>query len=293
MSEAFVAPTVRAPAANRFGFVRSNLYRFILLLISAILSKLAAGPVTNVDVEKLLAAGIGEEVILNAIAGGEPAFDTSADALIALKQKGASPRVLAAITSSRTASKPIAPQTAPTPIFPSQPSSTNANPITHLNGVLLVDGEKRISMFRSAKDLRMGGKLIPIPGVNAPFSYWSLRGPTSKLRTGNAAPCFVVSLIGNMRAEDSIVLTLWETRANGTREIKVKRTKNVNLNSASISSSAIFPEERIIAVEYKEIDGGASGASRLVEARAKEPLKPGEYALIVSSGEIYDFGIDK
>jgi Carboxypeptidase regulatory-like domain len=71
---------------------------------------LMAAPVTNADVAKLLSAGMGDDVILNVIAGGEPKFDISPDGLIALKEKGASQAVLAAIAKRQgEGSKPSAP----------------------------------------------------------------------------------------------------------------------------------------------------------------------------------------
>ena len=73
--------------------------RLVFVILAGLLSAaLYAAPVTNADIEKLLAAGMGDEVILNVIAGGEPHFDTSPEALIVLKQKGASQAVLATIT---------------------------------------------------------------------------------------------------------------------------------------------------------------------------------------------------
>lgn len=55
---------------------------------------------TNDDVLKLLKAGFGEEVIVEAIRRNDCRLDTSADALIALKNAGASDKVIMAVLAS-------------------------------------------------------------------------------------------------------------------------------------------------------------------------------------------------
>jgi len=50
--------------------------------------RLQGAPVMNADIARLLEAGMSEQVILQAIAVGQPDFDLSPDALIVLKNKG-------------------------------------------------------------------------------------------------------------------------------------------------------------------------------------------------------------
>jgi hypothetical protein len=85
----------------------------------------------NADIAKLLDAGVSEQVILQTIAVSQPNFDLSPDALIALKNKGATPAVLSAMLSTAegaSATTPSADATAPSADVPAaqpvQPAPT-------------------------------------------------------------------------------------------------------------------------------------------------------------------------
>ena len=79
----------------------------IALLLAAPLAALAA-PLTNQDVITLIRGGLGEAVVLQAIDTSEPAFDTSAAGLLALKNGGASDAVIQRVLSRSQAVKPAA-----------------------------------------------------------------------------------------------------------------------------------------------------------------------------------------
>src|ERR1700736_1567485 len=65
---------------------------FVLTLMQASLAvaQKAVKPLTNEDVVSMVTSVLPEEVILNAIQANDTNFDTSADALIALKNAGVS-----------------------------------------------------------------------------------------------------------------------------------------------------------------------------------------------------------
>jgi hypothetical protein len=71
---------------------------FIAISISSLRAQPAAQPLTNADIEKMLAGGLPETTILlkieDAVDRGMVNLDASASALVALKAKGASERVL-------------------------------------------------------------------------------------------------------------------------------------------------------------------------------------------------------
>jgi hypothetical protein len=79
----------------------------VALLFAAGL-RVQAAPVTNADVARLLAAGVSEQVIVQTIQVGQPVFDLSPDALIALKNQGATQAILSAMlaTAQPAASAP-------------------------------------------------------------------------------------------------------------------------------------------------------------------------------------------
>ena len=90
--------------------------------------------ITNADVIAMLQAGISDKIIIPTIQRGATAFDTSTDALVALKKAGASEALLAAVLSAprgstQTAAAPTAsatalsaPMTSPAMV---QPQATN------------------------------------------------------------------------------------------------------------------------------------------------------------------------
>jgi hypothetical protein len=76
--------------------------------------RLQGAPVMNADIARLLEAGMSEQVILQAIAVGQPDFDLSPDALIVLKNKGATPAIFSAmLATAQPAAGPSSPAAAP------------------------------------------------------------------------------------------------------------------------------------------------------------------------------------
>ena len=70
-----------------------------------------AAPMTNDDVIKMVKGGLGDSTVLQAIDGAEPAFDTSPDGLVRLKQGGVSDAVIQRILARRgaaPAAQPVA-----------------------------------------------------------------------------------------------------------------------------------------------------------------------------------------
>ena len=83
----------------------SFLSRIALLLLVAATSVKAA-PMSNEDVASLLHAGVGEAVILQAMEESTGKFDTSANALVALKNAGATDAVLQKMVSKTASASP-------------------------------------------------------------------------------------------------------------------------------------------------------------------------------------------
>lgn len=70
---------------------------FCLLIALTAIAQLEKKPMTNTDVLSMLEAGLSESTIVMAIQQSQPNFDTSPQALIQLKNKGASSKVLDSI----------------------------------------------------------------------------------------------------------------------------------------------------------------------------------------------------
>lgn len=71
--------------------------KIILAILLAIPLTAAAAPVSNDDVIKMVRGGLNDATVIQAINAGEPAFDTSPDGLVRLKQGGVSDKVIQSI----------------------------------------------------------------------------------------------------------------------------------------------------------------------------------------------------
>ena len=109
------------------GFLRPITAGAIILFVTGL--RLQGAPVTNADIARLLDAGMSEPVILQAIAVGQPNFDLSPDALIALKNKGATPAILSAmlatVPSAAATAQPAAAPALPLPPLPTDVMATS------------------------------------------------------------------------------------------------------------------------------------------------------------------------
>lgn len=95
------------------------------LLLATPLAALAA-PMTNDDVIKLVKAGLSEEIVLQAIQGAEPRFDTSTDGLVRLKQGGVSDKIIQQVMAKQSG----APASALAPLPAQAPPAAAAPPPT-------------------------------------------------------------------------------------------------------------------------------------------------------------------
>lgn len=94
------------------------------MLLATPLAALAA-PMTNDDVIRLVRSGLGEDTILQAINAGDPAFDTSTDGLVKLKQFGVSDRIIQQVMAKQSGKPMTAPGLEPLPAqtVPAQPAA--------------------------------------------------------------------------------------------------------------------------------------------------------------------------
>lgn len=91
-----------------------------------------AAPMTNDDVIKMVRGGLGESTVIQAIDASAPAFDTTPDGLIRLKQGGVSDAVIQRILSKGSAGAPSA---APVYTQPQQQGCPNCGTVVSLREV--------------------------------------------------------------------------------------------------------------------------------------------------------------
>ena len=115
----------------------------VSLLIATSIATADDRPLTNVDIVKMIKAQLGDDTVVRAIQSGLSNFDTSPDALIALKNNGASAKILDAILAAK-APKLSEPQlkNGNSPNIPEW-AANRSKATASFNQVVLVDGDTR------------------------------------------------------------------------------------------------------------------------------------------------------
>ena len=259
--------------------------RLLALLASPFLAAAAfAAPITNADVIKLLDSGMPEEVVLQAINNGQARFDTSANALISLKAKGATPNVLKAMLQAGEAGK-------------KGNANAGAKAATGYNPeevTVVVDGQASIMQYRIAQ-VRSAARAMGFGGM---ASYASLSGERAQRRL-SGTPEFIVSVPRNAQAGDYLTLANFATRRNGTREVMTGG--GYMSYTSGINKSRVVP----IVSEALADQSAARDGFILYSVKPASTLKSGEYALVLYTGEMrtagffsqgansyFDFGVD-
>ncbi|RNF30428.1 hypothetical protein NM04_12605 [Massilia aurea] len=245
-----------------------------------------AAQIGNADVIKLLGAGMPEEVVLQAIEAGNGKFDTSANALIALKAKGATPNILKAILAAATSGeKPSSAAQAKS----SSSSSYNPEEIT-----LVLDGQSS-SLQYIIPQTRTAARALGFGGM---ATYATLSGEKAQRRiAGN--PEFIVSVPRNAQANNYLTLANFAVRNNGTREVMTGG--GYMSYSSGINKSRVVP----VTIEPLADQSAARDGFILHKITPVSPMVKGEYALVLYTGEMrtsgfftqaansyFDFGVD-
>lgn len=242
-----------------------------------------ADKVTNQSVIDLTKAKMSEGVIIAAINGGTPAFDTSSKGLIALKNAGVSDTVIQAMISA--GAKPASSASAPA-------ASGKAGAVTP-EQAMLVDGGASKQMQYLTPSMRTAVR--PFGGMQ---QFAVLQGTKAALRT-SATPKFVIAVPNNAQPESYFTLANLGVRKNGVREVLV--------GGGYYSYSTGITKDRVMLVTSAKApnQGGAPAGFTLYEITPQAQLLPGEYALVLYSSVVrsagwfasgmdsyFDFGVD-
>ncbi len=263
----------------------------IALFISLFAAQAAlAAPINNQDVIKLIESGMPEEVVLQAIASSQPKFDTSSSALIILQKKGATPAILKAILkpaeaaqkSNSGASRPAAQVSAA--------SGYNPEEVT-----LIVDGQATTMQYIIPQH-RSAARALGFGGM---ATYASLSGSKAQRRIPAGKPEFIVSVPKNAQAGNYLTLASFAVRNNDTREVMT--------GGGYMSYSTGINKSRVVKVstEMMSDQSAAREGFVLYKIVPEAPMKAGEYALVLYTGEMrtagffasaansyFDFGVD-
>lgn len=253
----------------------------------------SAATMTNGDVIKLLEAQMPESVILQSIAASTTRFDTSAGALIALKNKGASAAVLNAVISPKSiasATASTAPTARATPA--AAPASITINP----EEAIVVQNGQETTMQYIVAQMRTAARALGFGGV---ATYASLTGTRATRRLPAEGFEFIVSVPKNAQVAGYVTIANFAVRNNGMRE--------VSTGGGYMSYSTGVAKDRVVPITSGQLadQSRAKEGFVLYKVRPEKALPSGEYALVFYTAEVrvtgffaqaansfYDFGVD-
>ena len=260
----------------------------VLLMSLSAFAQDAKKTLTNSDVVEMTKAGLPENTIVLAIQKGPTQFDTSAQALIQLRNQGVSPRVLDAMiqAGSLVASPP--------PANNSTPQSNINNPfglppngaanLTSAGTVILVDAENRIEMKYSSTETRTNSMLGAVVNpLHKSRIRAALSGNHAKLRISNTSPLFEINIDKDANPSDIVTVVKLQPKSE-TREIETVR-------GGITGASSGFRKEDLLPIVIEETSS-ANRAYKLYRIKLVNALVPGEYAFVYRGYAYYDFGVD-
>lgn len=251
-----------------------------------------AATMTNADVIKLLEAQMPDSVILQSIASSTTKFDTSANALIALKNKGASAAVLNAVISPKSLTAAPAAGAAPAGRAAPVAASNSVNP----EEAIVVENGQETSMQYIVAQMRTAARALGFGGM---ASYATLTGTRAARRLPSEGFEFIVSVPKNAQVAGYVTIASFAIRNNGTRE--------VSTGGGYMSYSSGINKDRVVPISSEQLadQSRAREGFVLYKVKPERALPVGEYALIFYTAEVrvagffaqaansfYDFGVD-
>ncbi|MEO6994055.1 MAG: hypothetical protein ABI273_10520 [Lacunisphaera sp.] len=272
----------------------------IILIALAIAAPIvSASELTNSDVIKMSSANLNESIILTAVENSESKFDVSAQGLIDLSGAKVSKPVIEAMikranapTGEQSPSRGLISSTVPAAGEPSNTMSPSE--------VVIVDGGKAPRPMRYlTPQIRAAARAFGFGGV---ASYAVLRGPAAQERVNNPEPSFLISIPDQAQVDSYVTLASFAVRSNHTREVMT--------GGGYMSYSSGIHPDRVMAIAAEKLPDQSKAQKGFIiyKITPKKNLKPGEYAIILYSGEMqglvgtwftgagnayFDFGVDQ
>ncbi|HEY4245661.1 MAG TPA: hypothetical protein VGM64_02330 [Lacunisphaera sp.] len=271
----------------------------IALAITLAAPIMSASELTNSDVMKMSSANLDESIILTAVANSESKFDVSAQGLIDLSAAKVSKAVVEAMI--KKANAPAA-----TPSLSNPPISSVIHPAAEPGNtmspseVMIIDGDKVPRPMRYlTPQIRAAARAFGFGGV---ATYAVLRGSAAEDRVNNSEPSFLISVPDQAQVDSYVTLASFAVRSNHTREVMT--------GGGYMSYSSGIHPDRVIAIAAEKLSDQSKAQKGFIiyKITPKKDLKPGEYAIILYTGEMqglvgawftgagnafFDFGVEQ
>lgn len=256
---------------------------------------------TNADVIDMTKAGLGEAVILAAIQqAARKAFDTSAKALVALKQAGVTDNVLRAMLGGEGAPPPVAPA-----------GAAGVSTATRLTpGIYVQVASGPVPLEPTViSQVKTAGRVATVFSVRiAPTRVMAeVVGARANIRITNREPVFFFNFSARQSRDDVFgagPFLGWMAPASSPNEFALvqlfveSNRRELQVGKASaFATSAGVDAQRVVSTRLERT---ATGACRVTVAK---PLPPGEYCFFYTAGaalipgstvsaKLFDFGVD-
>lgn len=243
------------------------------------LALLAAGaaqaePLTADKIVELAATGIGDEAVVAKVRASGTRFDLSVDDMIALKQKGVSGAVIAAMLSPGSTAT----------FSPDSPDPAVAHP----TGAYLLMSDKMTRMNATVSNQSKTGGIIGYAltaGIASASVKASIQNETSRIQTPDRQPVFYF-FFDEANADGKVSAT-WTSGDGGTiqspsefslvRLMKKQGRREARVGSFNIggAKAGVMDRDRI-AFDFSLVRPG------VYKVTANAPLAPGEYGFLFS-----------
>jgi len=278
--------------------------RKILAAVAGLLpAVLVAAPMSNEDVLRLVAAGVDDMVIVEAIAKAEPRFDVSTDALIRLKQGGATSAVIARVI---TASAPGAPAGGNfgRPVSVGGCATAGVGVITVKgDGVQGPVGYRKARKVANSSGFGRGLAAIATFGIvtmHKRTEFAVLAGDASERRYKSGAVEFSGLVVERGLAPADgiklVVLSVGGVDASSGRNVPIGEGSVSYWGSAegTLAHAPLPGHTRELKFERVESDCRLGDKQVAVwKAAMVEPLEAGEYALMMDPDRYHDFAVEE
>jgi hypothetical protein len=266
-------------------------HRIVLAAMSVLIAGqlcYAQQPLDNLAVLKLANSGLSEDLIVQTISASAGRYDTSADALIALKQAGITDREVGAILIKSANPGGLTQAQIPTTIMIAAPPP----PLPGVTDVGVYFKDKNgqwVNVESENVNFKTGGvmKSAFSDGLVKPDLNGHLSGPTSKLRLNTPMEFAIYTMEG----QDAGNYQLLHLRAHKDgREFRSMTGGVFHASSGAERDTVEFKAKRV--------------APRTYILTVSTPLAPGEYGFLppstmntgrnlASSGEMYTFALQE
>ncbi len=236
---------------------------FSAFFLFCVIHLTAFAGMTNDDVLRMYKEGIPEETIIMAIKSEKGSFNMDAQNIIHLNQQGLPMLIINAMISKEGG------------------EVDNAEKRHHPESVILESEDGTMDLSYLVPQNRVKARGFGFGGV---VTYAVLAGKYSTSRISDNRPSFIVAIPEGASAKSYVALARMEPRKNKSREVVI--------GGGYLSYSTGIIPERLRDIKLEELADQSKAPENFIlykVALVKE-LKAGEYALVLSTGQIGTFG---